>query len=196
MAIAKWKQFTDEQIANFVKECTSFVQLQKKMGYTGTSGSATQTLEKVLIEKGIDYSHFKGHAWNKKEDKKPVKHRDLNRPLSQQTVKNLFIQNHEYKCECCGISEWNGKPITLQLHHKDGNHNNNEEENLSLLCPNCHSQTESFCGKKNTLSVSDEEFLGVLLHSTSICAACRELGISPNQSNYKRARRLLNSDEG
>ena len=52
------------------------------------------------------------------------------------------------KCECCGITEWNGKPISLQLHHKDGNSNNNSLENLKILCPNCHSQTDNY-GSKN-----------------------------------------------
>lgn len=41
-------------------------------------------------------------------------------------------------CECCGISDWNGKPISLQLHHIDGNPKNNKLENLQILCPNCH----------------------------------------------------------
>lgn len=195
MPIAKWKMFSDEQIRSFVEECTSFVQLQKKMGYSGNSGSIKQKLEEVLKEKGIDYSHFKGHAWNKNENKKSVKHRDPLRPLAQSTIKERFIKSHEYKCEKCGISEWNGMPITLQLHHKDGDHNNNDESNLGLLCPNCHSQTENFCGKKKALTVSDEDFLNALLNTTSICAACREVGITPNQSNYRRARRLLNSSE-
>lgn len=50
----------------------------------------------------------------------------------------------ENKCEECGISEWNKKPIECQLHHKDGNKFNNKLENLKILCPNCHSQTETF----------------------------------------------------
>lgn len=44
----------------------------------------------------------------------------------------------EHKCECCGNTEWMGYPIPLELHHKDGNHFNNELSNLELLCPNCH----------------------------------------------------------
>lgn len=48
------------------------------------------------------------------------------------------------KCECCGISTWNDKPIILELHHIDGNSHNHLLSNLQLLCPNCHSQTDNF----------------------------------------------------
>ena len=51
----------------------------------------------------------------------------------------------EYKCEECGIHNWNGKEITLHVHHKDGDHLNNYIENLQILCPNCHSQTDTYC---------------------------------------------------
>lgn len=53
----------------------------------------------------------------------------------------------EYKCECCGLTEWRGKPIPLELHHKDGNHDNNKLDNLEILCPNCHAQTDNYTGK-------------------------------------------------
>ena len=42
-----------------------------------------------------------------------------------------------------------GKPIVLQLHHKDGNNQNNSLDNLMILCPNCHSQTDNYCGSAN-----------------------------------------------
>ena len=44
----------------------------------------------------------------------------------------------EEKCEICGVSNWQGCKLPLELHHKDGNHFNNEFENLQILCPNCH----------------------------------------------------------
>ena len=54
----------------------------------------------------------------------------------------------ERKCECCGNTEWMGHPIMLELHHIDGDHNNNKLENLQMLCPNCHSITDNFKSKK------------------------------------------------
>ena len=47
-------------------------------------------------------------------------------------------------------SEWDGKPLVLHLDHINGDHSDNRIENLRILCPNCHSQTLTYCGKKNT----------------------------------------------
>ncbi|HXD59343.1 MAG TPA: HNH endonuclease signature motif containing protein [Thermoleophilaceae bacterium] len=50
-------------------------------------------------------------------------------------------------CEVCGISEWRNQPLSLALHHVNGDGRDNRLENLQLLCPNCHSQTENFAGR-------------------------------------------------
>lgn len=52
-----------------------------------------------------------------------------------------------YQCSGCGISDWNGKPITLEVEHKDGNSEDDSRENVCLICPNCHSQTDTYKGK-------------------------------------------------
>ena len=64
-------------------------------------------------------------------------------------LKNRLLQEgyKEHKCECCGLSVWNDLPIPLELHHKDGNRTNHKFENLQLLCPNCHAQTETYRAK-------------------------------------------------
>ena len=56
----------------------------------------------------------------------------------------------ENKCEICGITEWNELPISMQLDHIDGNSRNHRLNNLRMLCPNCHSQTDTYCGKNKT----------------------------------------------
>ena len=56
----------------------------------------------------------------------------------------------ENSCEECGISEWRDGPLSLELHHRNGEKHDNRLENLALLCPNCHSQTDSWGGKNAT----------------------------------------------
>jgi 5-methylcytosine-specific restriction endonuclease McrA len=65
--------------------------------------------------------------------------------LSKRLVKEGIKQ---YTCESCGITDWQNNPISLELDHIDGNNSNHKLENLRLLCPNCHSQTETYKSKK------------------------------------------------
>jgi len=51
------------------------------------------------------------------------------------------------ECERCGIDHWMGSVLALCLHHVNGDPNDNHLENLSVLCPNCHSQTDNFAGR-------------------------------------------------
>ena len=73
--------------------------------------------------------------------------------VSEGTIKRFIFSFRGRKCEECGIGEeWNNRPLTLQVDHIDGNSDNNSIDNLKILCPNCHTQTHTWCGrnKKNT----------------------------------------------
>ncbi len=65
-------------------------------------------------------------------------------------IRNYLLQKNHYKCEKCGWGEVNSATnrVPLQIHHIDGNSENNAESNLQVLCPNCHSLTENF-GSRN-----------------------------------------------
>jgi len=63
-------------------------------------------------------------------------------------IKKYLIEQNGFKCFICNQGNtWNDKPLTLQLDHIDGNSDNNKLDNLRLLCPNCHSQTSTYCSK-------------------------------------------------
>ena len=69
--------------------------------------------------------------------------------LKQRLLKERIIEN---KCIECGITEWNGKIINMHLDHINGINNDHRLENLRMLCPNCHSQTDTYCGKNKKSS--------------------------------------------
>lgn len=148
----------------------------REVGWKPVGGNY-RVFYKYVKEYGLDTSHFTGQKTNignkhnvglsneeffKRE--KLIKGSDVIRKLIKSGLK-------EYKCENpeCGISEWHGKDIKLQLHHIDGDHFNNEIENLMLLCPNCHSQTDNFAGKKNKKNVCTTKHKSERKHKCSIC---------------------------
>ena len=64
--------------------------------------------------------------------------------LKKRLLREGIVKN---ECSLCGISEWNGLPINIELDHIDGNRTNHKLENLRMLCPNCHSQTDTYRAK-------------------------------------------------
>jgi predicted HNH restriction endonuclease len=73
---------------------------------------------------------------------------DKKKPTAQ--VKKRLLNNNlkEYRCERCGIDEWMGGRILIELHHMNGDSAYNRLDNLQLLCPNCHSQTHNYCKRE------------------------------------------------
>jgi DNA-binding protein Fis len=68
--------------------------------------------------------------------------------------KNLIRDGYkEEKCERCGLTEWMGGPIPLELHHKNFNHYDNSLENLEILCPCCHKQIHGYNNNSNKKDV-------------------------------------------
>ncbi len=68
------------------------------------------------------------------------------------TISRYLKERDGYQCVSCGISSWNGKELVLQIDHIDGVSDNNAPSNLRFLCPNCHTQTDTFAARnrKNT----------------------------------------------
>lgn len=146
--------FSKEILEPIVKKSKSKADVLRAIGLAPKGGNYA-ILTRWLDEHKIDYSHFTGASWSKGEfftDRVcKIKLEDLlkeNVDYHSDTLKKRLWQTgtKEQKCEICGIIDWNGKPLTFELHHINGNHYDNRLENLQILCPNCHSQTE---GHKN-----------------------------------------------
>jgi hypothetical protein len=73
----------------------------------------------------------------------------VNRPRGRRNIKLRLLAAgvKEAQCEECGISEWRDEPLSLELHQINGERHDNRLENRALLCPNCHSQTDSWGGR-------------------------------------------------
>lgn len=83
--------------------------------------------------------------------------------------RRCLVRMRGHRCEECGLSEWLGKPIPLQLDHLDGNSDNNSEGNLRLLCPNCHALTPNFMGRnKNNKNSKRNVLRRARYHGTKI----------------------------
>lgn len=138
-----------EHLRKVVNESTCFSQCLDKMGKT-RSGANLFNLKGKILAYEINVSHFStNNAKNKAWPLAEVISGSHVQLLSQKHKKELkLLLGNE--CKGCGLDgNWNGMPITLQVDHIDGNRFNNSIENLRILCPNCHSQTETF-GSKNT----------------------------------------------
>lgn len=104
------------------------------------------TLKSYYKKMGIEYSGNMNRANMKHfESRKPIEeYLQGNASNSSKRIRLIEEGLKENKCEICGLSEWMGKPIPLELHHKDFNHYNNQLENLQILCSNCHMQAHNY----------------------------------------------------
>ena len=153
--------YSKEILEKVVKNCTTYADALIALGRK-PRGSNYETIKKYIKKYNLDVSHFdEGLSKIKKSNRKRVKTEDVLNNVyyigSDNLKKRLINENlKEYKCEKCGNNEWNNQPIPLELHHINGNSYDNRLENLQLLCPNCHAQTNNYRGKNS--SNKDEKY--------------------------------------
>ena len=152
----KKNQRTDEEYREAAKNSQSIAGMCKYLGRS-PYGAGYYMMHKKIKELNIDTSHFKGQGWNNEgkclNNGKLPDEKVFTSGSTYQTskLKNRLISGgyKEEKCERCGRVEWEGDKIPLQVHHINGIHDDNRLENLQILCPNCHAQTDNFAGKNS-----------------------------------------------
>lgn len=139
----------EEAILSVVNQASSLSDICNLIGICRTRTNK-ERVSKFLEERDIN------PEWKQKQSNR--------KPQGYWNKETIFVENSDYqtcklkdrlveygfremKCEICGNIEWQGKPIPLQTHHINGNHKDNRVENLQILCPNCHAQTDNYCGK-------------------------------------------------
>ena len=155
-------KYTKELLQEKIKNCYSFAELCRRLGLK-PEGSNPKTVRRKLEEFGIDYSHFTGKRWNTNTNNPVYRGKYLpnlceHSSLSSSNIKELIYRLglKENRCEKCGISTWQNRPIVCELHHINGNSTDNRIENLQILCPNCHSQTDNFRSRNKVMSAQKE----------------------------------------
>ena len=148
------QSYRDDDIRLAVAESFTIANVLRLLGVQPKGGNYA-TLRRAIARLGLDTSHFKGQAWSKGLTRPSTRQM----PLDEVLVAGYFAQSNrlkkrllaaglkEARCEICGLSEWNGLPIPLELDHINGRRDDNRIENLRLACPNCHAQTPTYRGK-------------------------------------------------
>lgn len=85
------------------------------------------------------------------------------------TIREYMLKKTNYQCELCGWNKINPytNKLPLEIHHIDGNHENNSEGNLQVLCPNCHSLTNNFKARGGSSREDRKEY-----YMTNTCIDC------------------------
>ena len=150
MTVKHTKEILEEKI----KSSESWADVCRKLNIKPNTGSQYHIRNRAK-KYGIDHSHFLGQSWRRNKNFGPKRNIDLFLVLSDKLqitsdkLKKRLIKEgiKEHRCEKCSRNEWEGQPIPIELDHINGNNKDNKIEKLRILCPNCHAQTDTYCGK-------------------------------------------------
>lgn len=159
---SKLYDYTPDELQELLDKSNSYSDFLRHIGLNPKGGNP-KTLKKIIEEYDLDETKLNENRHNlyvkcaecTSKSRKSYSLEDIlngkypNYQSGKLLTRLIEAGYKERKCEKCGITEWMGKELVFHLHHKDGKHNNNKFDNLEILCPNCHSQTDNFAGKSN-----------------------------------------------
>lgn len=152
------RKYSNEQFIEAIKNSFSIAQVFETLKLIPAGGNY-KSFYKIVEELKIDTSHFTGqahlkgksHTWTHKTPLKDILVKKSFYKTSE--LKNRLIKEMGWENKCsileCGVNSWLGKELVLHLDHINGINTDNRIENLRLLCPNCHSQTATYCAKNS-----------------------------------------------
>lgn len=154
-------KYTKESLEPVVQKSFSISEVLRNLNLKYAGGNHSH-IKKKIDELGIDTSHFTGRAWNKGK----LRPRNdwssifvVQNPIGPNTKgpmlrRGMVALGIDYQCSLCGqLPSWNGLELVLQVDHINGQRWDNRIENLRFLCPNCHTQTETFSGRSSRRGV-------------------------------------------
>lgn len=154
------RKLTKEQLQKIFDSSSTQVEILRKCGLDPSSGTH-RTLKQVSEELCIDKTLFLANRKLFRQEllskhKYTADHFDKifsrNSSVNRRSVKRMILKMKlkPYECAMCGNPGiWNDESLVLQLEHINGHNSDNRLENLCFLCPNCHSQTPTYAGRKN-----------------------------------------------
>lgn len=137
------RRYTESTLKPIIDQSKSWAEVCRRFGVKPNTGSQYH-ISNVAKKMNIDFSHFTGQGWSKGKKFPPrlpiEEYLKKNKWASSDRLKKRLIKEgiKENKCEECGLSEWRGKELPLELDHINGDHDDNRLENLKISCPNCH----------------------------------------------------------
>lgn len=150
-----WQPVSAPDLAAAVARSDSLASLSRSIGW-GDSPQAQKRVKAQVVAAGLDTSHFLGQAWRRGSTESVSRARPLEEvlvagctPGSTAGLRKRLLEEGVLPAECsaCGRDEWEGRPIPLELDHISGDRTDNRLDNLRLLCPNCHAQTDTYRGR-------------------------------------------------
>lgn len=148
------RTWTDDDLREAVVASHNMKECLTRLGLTAGPGNRG-TVKKYINKLSLDVSHWHGQSYS-----------ELGSGSRGYPIEEILVEGSTYKtchlrdrlvkaglkdlvCEGCGLNQWMGQPIPIEVDHVNGINNDHRIENLRFLCPNCHALTPTWRGRKN-----------------------------------------------